>query len=104
MNDPIKEKYNEVIESISEMLEINYDAINALEIVQKEKGIEPDEYDNKLLLHVTKVFAHVLFNKVYFRMKKKTTFEQQCELVEDLGGSIRKMIKTWTGVDLHDIN
>ena len=66
---------------------------------------EPIDYKDSSLEDATLIFAHVLFNKIWKLQENEDMWKEDRELmVNQAGKDIRKLIKTYTGVDMHKIH
>ena len=67
-------------------------------------GELPPKYPEIALYHAMEIFAHVLMDKIWDLIKKKEIeLPDACKMAEACGNDIRKLIKTYTGIDMPEL-
>lgn len=60
-------------------------------------------YSDEDLSNAVLVLVEVLFNKEFDKHGKFLNLKQMSALADLTGGTLRELIKEWTGVDLHKV-
>ena len=68
------------------------------------EGELPPKYPEIALYHATEIFTHVLFDKIWdLRGKEEIELADACNMAENCGKEIRKLIHTYTGIDMPEL-
>jgi len=95
-----KEQLTEFQNQFAESMEQWFEMTLAFDIGQEQSGITPEEYEDETLLYSTKVFSHVVMNKMYFTEEASA---EKLNNAEAFGKELRQLIKKYTLKDTHDL-
>lgn len=93
---------NEIQQHLQESLSNWADITLQFDVMNQEKCIVPDEYNDQALLDVTLLFQHVVMNKSW-HCKKGLDMDTRMEKAEEFGKTLRDLLKDFTGKDMHEL-
>jgi hypothetical protein len=77
-----------------------------LTILESQTGYEiPPNYDNISLMDASIIFQSVLLDRMWkMQEKENMPFDSRCNMATKAGEDLRKLIKTYCDIDMHNIN
>lgn len=97
-----KKIFNEAAYAVKESLDVCTDTLANISILDKTFRIKYSERD---LFNATYILNNILLSKMWeLQQEENMALEHRLDMANKLGKDMRKLIKTYTNIDTHEIS